>query len=98
MLFALSLGHLGDKKSFLIALDANSAYSDISMYCDTGVIGSVTKFGFARDKSDGGVLATYVESSYCKMTLSDYNKNSVEDCYDETSCTASIKIDYKPDI
>ena len=82
MLFALSLGHLGDKKSFLIALDANSAYSDISMYCDTGVIGSVTKFGYARDKSDGGLLSTYIESTYCKMTLSGENKNNIENCYD----------------
>ena len=73
MLFKLSLGSLGEKRSFLITLDPNASQSSISMYCNTGVIGSVSKFGYARANSNEGEQTTYDESTYCKLKLTKQN-------------------------
>ena len=37
------------------------------MYCDTGVIGTITAIGYAKDNSGSNGKASYEADSYCDL-------------------------------
>ena len=68
MILALSLGSLGEEESSLIELDIKEEQQHVEMFCETGVIGRVTRFGIAMVEEEDNKV-DYVENSFCDLTI-----------------------------
>mmetsp|Transcript_10771 Transcript_10771/g.13486 ORF Transcript_10771/g.13486 Transcript_10771/m.13486 type:complete len:171 (+) Transcript_10771:938-1450(+) len=98
-LFGLSLGNLGDKESFILTLNPAKTVQKVSMFCNTGVIGSVTKLGYAKDKSDGTGAASYVTSTWCELEPSAANASRFrKKCYDNQYCKIKFDLDFDTEV
>lgn len=61
------MGNLGDQQSFLVTLSPYKTKQNLRMYCDTGVIGTITAIGYAKDNSGSNGKASYEADSYCDL-------------------------------
>ena len=96
LILALSLGNLGERALNINELDLYRRQQHIEMFCDTGVIGEITKHGIAMVERYDNEM-DYFEDTFCGTEISEENRQVIEDeCYNQQFCHIKFKIDSKP--
>lgn len=95
-ILSLSLGNLGEKAWNINELDFQLDQQKVEMFCETGVIGEISKHGIAMvERFDAET--SYYEDTFCEVELSSANKQAIEqNCYGNQFCEFSFLIDRAP--
>ena len=68
----------------------------MEMFCETGVIGEITKHGIAMVERYDNQMS-YFEDTYCNTELSKTNQDNIQqNCFDKQFCSIQFEIDNAP--
>ena len=96
LILALSLGNLGESALNINELNLNRKSQRLEMFCETGVIGEITKHGIALVERFDNEMS-YFEDTYCGTEISQSNKDNIkQNCFNNQFCTIRFEIDSEP--